>query len=355
MGDGRILMGLLEKDVADFIESRRADGFAKATLKNYRGDLLKLQKTVGRRQTSQVTPSDLDRLFAQEGEKIAPASLNNLQANLQAFFKWCRQRGRIPREYDPLEGRRFRKVIPTEKKRVPVSQFPALLEAAVNPRDRMIVALGLYLLLRQGEIGDLRIGDVDLDSGQITCRIFKTKDMDIMPISAELDEELRRWFRIYAENAGPLQHHWYLVPSRRFTHGDWGPGGVQPNRLGQLLPEKHANGIISAVQRALTGIGWSMRRADGKPENFGGHVLRRSAARAMFDELALEGYDGALRTVQAFLHHSSSQMTEKYLGLEVDRAIRDKKYTGKNMFPSLVAPNVVRLEVVNGEADHHVV
>jgi integrase len=354
MGDS--LMGRVDKDVADFIESRKSEGYALATLRNYTYNLNRLIRHAGSRNTGTITTSDIDQVFAAAVQDLTSASMNNLQACLQAFFKWCRQRGRISRDHDPLAGRRFRKVIPMEKRRVPVGQFPALLDAAVNPRDRMIVALGLFLLLRQSEIADLRIGDVNLESGQITARIFKTKDMDVMPISRELDVELRRWLTLYAEQCGPLQHHWFLAPSRRFTGEDWGPGGVLPNRLGRLLPETRCPHVVGAVQRALKGIGWEMRRPDGKPEWHGAHVLRRSAARAIFDELAAEGYDGALRTVQSFLHHASSQMTERYLGLEVDRAIRDKKYQGAAMFPSLSAGNVVRLEVAhNGEADDYAV
>ena len=345
-------MGYLSKDWSDFIESRTADGYAKSTIKNYRRAGRATLRVLGDVKTESLTHRDMDRVFANREGSQTPQTLNEMQSILMAFFKWCRERNVIPQNHNPLAGRRFRKIAPVARKRVPVAEFPALLDAASNPRDRMIIALGLYLMLRQSEISDLRIGDVDLKSGQITCRIFKTKDLDVMPISAELDRELRDWFKVYQENAGPLHYDWYLAPSRRFSHDDYGPNGIMPNRLGILTPTVKPSQIERVVKRALTGIGWEMYSPAGKSEWHGAHVLRRSAARAMFDELSQEGYDGALRTVQAWLHHKNSTMTEHYLGIEIDRATRNKKYTGKAMFPSLADAKIIRLEVVHGEGDN---
>lgn len=67
----------------------------------------------------------------------------------------------------------------------------------------------------------------------------------------------------------------------------------------------------------------------------GGHTLRRSGARAYFDELVSAGYDGALRRVQSMLGHASSSMTEQYLGLDLDRQKRNFDLAGKPMFTSV--------------------
>lgn len=344
-------MGRLSQDFKAFLESRTSDGYAKSTIKNYQRTGKLMVQMFGDVKTESLNHRDMDRLFAERAGAQTPQTLNEMQSHLMAFFRWCRERDAVPPNFNPLAGRRFRKIAPIPRKRVPVGEFPALLDAATNPRDRIIIALGLYLMLRQSEIIDLRVGDVDLASGQITCRIFKTKDLDVMPISIELDRELRAWFEVYQDNAGPLQYDWYLAPSRQFTVEDYGPNGIMPNRLGALTPHVKANQIERVVKRALTGIGWEMYSPTGKPEWHGAHVLRRSAARAMFDELSSEGYDGALRTVQAWLHHKSSTMTEHYLGIEIDRATRNKKYAGRAMFPSLEDSKVTRLEIVRGQGD----
>jgi integrase len=345
-------MGYLSKDWSDFIESRTADGYSKSTVKNYRRTAKVTLMVLGDMKTESLTHRDMDRLFANRPGSQTPQTMNEMQSHFMAFFKWCRERNVTSPNHNPLAGRRFRRIAPVARKRVPVAEFPALLDAAPNARDRIIIALGLYLMLRQSEIADLRVGDVDLQSGQITCRIFKTKDLDVMPISKELDRELRAWFKVYQDNAGPLHYEWYLAPSRRFGRDDYGPNGIMANRLGVLTPTVKSNAIERIVKHALTGIGWEMYSPAGKPEWHGAHVLRRSAARAMFDELAKEGYDGALRTVQAWLHHKNSTMTEHYLGIEIDRATRNKKYTGEAMFPSLEDAHVIRLEVIRGEGDN---
>ena len=101
------------------------------------------------------------------------------------------------------------------------------------------------------------------------------------------------------------------------------------------------------AQRALVGIGFDTHDEHGVTAREGMHTLRRSGARALFNELVLEGYDGALRTVQSYLHHSSSTMTERYLGLAEDRHRRNKEFVGRNLYPSL-AQGVIRI----GEDGH---
>jgi integrase len=54
------------------------------------------------------------------------------------------------------------------------------------------------------------------------------------------------------------------------------------------------------------------------------HTLRRSAARQMFDALVeTRHWDGALRVVQALLHHSTLE-TEQYIGLSTEILTRDE-------------------------------
>lgn len=72
------------------------------------------------------------------------------------------------------------------------------------------------------------------------------------------------------------------------------------------------------------------------------HTLRRSAARALFDRLATEGYDGALRLVQAMLHHAQSSTTEHYLGLTLDKKRRDDIIRGESMYPAWTAASKIR-------------
>lgn len=338
----------IEDAVELFITARAADGAAPNTCKGYRSNLAHLTRVVGRKRIRDLTVTDVDTLFADLSPRMADASINAVIASLSAFFKWSRARGHMEPTCDPLAGRRMRKLRRVERRRLTASQFPALLAAAPHPRDRMILAIGLYLMLRQSEIGDLRVGDVNLDAGEVRVRIFKTRDADTMPISSELDCELRRWLTYYTDECGPLQPDWYLVPRRTKSTTRDPLGRIVPDWTSQrLIPDQRVWKIEAVAQQALAQIGWEMRDVNGKSMWEGMHTLRRSGARALFDELVAQGYDGALRTVQAFLHHANSVMTERYLGLELDRSSRNRKFTGQPMFPSQEAGNVVVLREVS--------
>lgn len=341
---------MLEDAIDLFLKARRAEGAAANTLKNYENQLNYLVRLIGKRHVSKIAVADMDELFAELSTRLADNSLNQIHATLCLFFRWCRNRGHMPLDLDPMAGRRMRKVRRVERRRVPASQFGELLDAVDHPRDRMVIALGLYLMLRQSEIADLRVGDVDLSSGEVAVRIFKTRDSDVMPISSELDRELRAWLTFYAEKCGPLKHDWYLVPAK-----DLGP--INRNEAGKVVrlpltdvicPTRKMVKVERVVQRGLAGIGWPTHDEQGKPLRTGAHTLRASSARALFDELVSQGYDGALRTVQAFLHHANGTMTERYLGLEIDRSQRNKKFNGSPLLPSQAAENVVPLRSVVG-------
>src|SRR5690606_30101648 len=86
------------------------------------------------------------------------------------------------------------------------------------------------------------------------------------------------------------------------------------------------------VQGALGALGYPTRGE-------GCHTVRRSVARAFFDSMATDtGYDAALRTVSAMLHHKSSATTEIYLGLTSERVRRDSLLRGRPFLSALGAP-----------------
>jgi integrase len=240
----------------------------------------------------------------------------------------------MPKDNDPMYGRRKPKRAHKERNRVHVSKFPALLDAAGarSSRDRVALALLIYTLARDGEITDLRIRDVDLDAGYIMMRVHKSRKEDRMPISAELDAELRRWLTVYSEEIGFLEPHYYLVPSRDTRGVPGEDGSFVEQRHVRFVPERRIPQLGKMVNPALEDIGFPTRDANGRPLWEGAHTARRSGARALFDSLSASGYDFALRVVQSMLHHSSMQTTEAYVGLSADRRSRDEIIRGKKMY-----------------------
>lgn len=165
-----------------------------------------------------------------------------------------------------------------------------------------------------------------------------------MPICAELDAELRLWLTRYAEQVGPLRPNHFLLPRRQSV-------GTVHNDAGRIVghemtyfPEDRVRSLGRVVRPVLEQAGFPVVDHAGRSAGEGAHTLRRSGARALFDQWANHGYDNALRMVQSMLHHSSIAQTERYIGVTADRRSRDELLRGKPMFP-IDNNNVVRLTV----------
>lgn len=327
----------LQQALNEYLKFRTTAGYSKNTVDNDRVLAKKFLAVTGDVDTKRITPQHVDRFFehlVSGPKRYAPGTINGHHAALASFFRWCRARGHMKPDYDPFVGRRYLPQPAKAMPRVPMAKFPALLDAAKHPRDRILIACGLYLMARQSEITSIRLGDVDLQTGEIHMIIFKSKVVDSMPISQELHSEITRWLKFYQEECGPLDPSWYLVPTMKYS-----PYGMI------IRPTKQMKKPELPVKKALAEVG-----VTGK--HIGMHVLRRSSARALHDEMTERGYDGALRRVSAWLHHKSVTVTETYLGMDIDRAQRDQESKFKTLFPSLAADNVIDLgSRKNGEAD----
>jgi integrase len=305
----------MKEQLSDAIEAymrhRTSQNYSKGTLKVDRQVLTKFLAISGNIYCHQVTPRHIERHFEEVTKTRQAASLKNDHGVLRRFFEWCRGTGRIPINHDPMFGRRQPKAVKRERNRLPVTRFTELLEAAEerDPRDRALCALLLYTLGRDSEVTDLRIRDLDLQGGWLKVRIHKTGQEDTLPVSAELDKEMRRWLTHYGTVAGPLQPWFHLVPAR----------GVFPVRSdsGQIVkhesvyrPEKKIGGAGRIVNPILDKIGFPVLDENGKPCGEGSHTIRRSGARALFDILVE--------------------------GITADRRTRDDVIRGKMLYPSAV-------------------
>lgn len=318
----------------------QARGLAATTRKNAAQVLHKALVSWGNIQVSSVSDLHVDRLFT--SHDWSARTRNLYMQNLRQFFKWCRLRRYMAKDYDPTDLWGAAKV-PTnkDKLRIPVSQFAALLDAAPHPRDRAIVALGLFTFMRGSEISTLRVGDLDLGKSQLHITRHKTLDEDVLPVSSELAVELTRYLNWYRADQGTLLESWFLVPAKKPDPWEQGPDGLlrrRPNPA-SVKPRVQEKKPYRAVQRALRGIG-----LDVKGE--GSHSLRRSGARALADSLRSTGYDGALLRVASMLGHKSTKVTEHYIGWGLERTQRNEMIAGKAMFPEMEqAPG---LRVVGG-------
>lgn len=284
-----------------------------------------------------VIAPDIDR-YVEDMADCSASSRNLRVRKIRQFFAWCQRRGYV-RE-NPVE-RRPEREDPADPMFIPVDQFGDLLDNADNPRDRMVISLGLYLFLRSSEIQTLRVGDLLNDFSGIHTTQHKTGSRDLMPVSSELQRELHDYLDWYWSQT-TYEPQSFLVPALRrvSTEPDAYPGTGRfhrvPTRL-ELEPRMPVTKPHRIVQTALAEMGLPVFRQ-------GGHTLRRSGARALFDSLRAEqGVDGALQVVKSMLHHENVAMTERYLGVAPEREIRDARIKGRPMFPQQEVAEVVSL------------
>jgi integrase len=252
---------------------------------------------------------------------LSPGAYNQALTRLRGFDAYCREQGYYNRS---LVSRQVTTKAdpPKQRTRYSAKELLAIIEAAENPRDRMLVALLANTALRAGEAVALRWGDVDLDEGYLAVTIFKSSKVDRRPITAGLDRELRRWKAYVTNECGYPPDHWFLVPAKSSFRWEMKAGEEpQRNNLGRLRPERKLGQPYRCVQAALKRLGLP---ADKE----GGHTIRRSVALIYFEQLVAEGYDDALLTVSALLNHANVIVTQRYLGLDRHVEKRDATLKG---------------------------
>lgn len=321
---------MLSDAIGRYLADKRAKGYAANTIRHHRTTLNHLLADIGNIQLSSIQPRHID-IFWSKHEDWGPGNFNKNRSTLRTFFTWAQARGYMPKASDPMEGVRKRKVPPKDWLIIPETEFDSVLDAAGNPRDRALVAVGLYLFTRGSESTAIRWGDINWDTKEITVNRGKTTTLDVLPMCSELEKELRRWRLAYAESVGEVpKPAWFLLPAytKPVFKGRMPGGGRTPIYQAEsvLIPTRQFRDATRRVQTVLTRAGYP--ELDGE----GGHTLRRSGATALYNELSDRGHDRSIRMVQAMLGHTSISTTEVYLRLDLDRKTRNDLLAGKPMF-----------------------
>lgn len=327
----------LSEAVAEYLDHLKARGLEPLTIKNHHQPLRRAIRLWGDIYVSSIKPGHIDQLMSTTtwSARTRNGYLSNMRSG---FFPWCRRNNFIPKDYDPTEGWRPSKVPSKDKTWMPVEEFPALLDAAPSPRDRVLLAVGLFTMCRGSEVTSIKVRDVDFDRDTLFIYRQKTKEEDVLPMPIELRDELLRWMRIYEDKCGPLQPDWYLVPGQGkhpMAHDHTIGKLVSTGEPAPLKPTLRIGRPYMAVKRTLRIMGLDDHRA-------GVHLLRRSSARAYYDLLVANGHDHALMRVGAILGHKDTKTTQIYLGLSIERQQRNAMLAGKTMFPGMNDRGTVR-------------
>lgn len=346
--------------VDDYLARRVRSGKADNTMRVDRTLLPRFARHLGDPKFRDVTPAMVRDFFygsggimdvhtsttkgQEERAAVQAGTHNSYRSRLRVFLGWAKAHGYtdsgvLMEDIDPMK-------VPRKRRQQPApALLLQLLDQAECAMHRAYLAVAVNTACRASEITALRVGDIDFQEGTLFVTVIKTKEEDDMPISADLDRELRVWLVEYAAALGrPLRDDDYLFPARtgntiatHYFDEEQGkrvyvrtPFVYHPDR-----PVQRTEKIVKSVLAAL-----------GLPTRYEGtHTLRRAVARAFFDSMAAEtGYDNALRVVSALLHHANMSTTERYLGLSSERARRDQLLKGRPFLSAMVSQeNVVPL------------
>lgn len=315
-------MTSLEQAANEYLAQIEAGGLNPATVRNVTYTLQQLCEAAGPIRARDLGHHDIDRWRA--GYAWAPSTYNRKLSDVRQFVTWLQKRRYLDPSKEILFGYRTMKNPKRDRLRIPRSEWDRLLDSANHPVERVLVACGLYTMARPSEIVSLRVGDWDRDNYTLSLYRHKQSKPDLMPVCLELHAELTRWMEWYEAHA-IIDARSFLIPSRTQHNQDPATGQWRYTSDGRVNPTRPQHRPSRAVQRVLAAAGYSTRRE-------GGHTLRRSAARAYYDHLVDTGHDGALRQVQTILDHSSSVVTEGYLGTTRDKVERDRHLKGRSMF-----------------------
>jgi integrase len=317
------------------LEAKR---LAPGTIRAHESTMRLFMRVTGDIKLDSIRAEHVDRVFMQYN--WAATTRNTKIGQLRSFFSWARGSRHMNPANNPMLGWRQRAAPDVQHLRIPYAEWQRLFDACLHPQERIVIATGLYLFLRASEQRALTVGCVTLQNHTIDVWRPKTRKWQIMPISSELGVELRAWLTHLSEHYDVRPEH-HLICSRNkdaahdpVTHR-WIAG------TGTLNLERPVHKPHLIVQRVLRRAGYAVEKGQGE------HTLRRSGARALFDALVAEGYDGALKQVQTLLGHANSWQTEKYLGIDLDQKRVLEAYAGKPMFATSHA-NVVPIR----KADH---
>lgn len=350
----------LRSAVEEYLETRQRSGKADNTMRIDTTLLPRFAGHLGNPDFSQLSAKQVREFFYGPGgimdshstrikgqpvrEAVGPSTHNNYRARLKVFFTYCKNSGFTALDnyltgVEPLPEPKKRRQQP------PPSLLLQLLDQAECAMHRAYLATAINTACRASEITGMRVGDVDFARSEVFVTVVKTREEDEMPLTADLERELRLWLVEYAELLGrPLRADDYLFPART---GNTISTHYLDETSGQRIyvrtpfvwhPDRPVQRTEKIVKHALAAVGLPTRYE-------GTHTIRRAVARAYFDSLSTElGYDAGLRTVSALLHHSNMATTERYLGLSSERKRRDETMRGKAFLTAMVSQeNVVPL------------
>ena len=258
-----------------FLEHKRAEGLSPHTLGAYQRELRRFGEYLagcGVCAPGQVTREHVLAYRMSLSEQAA-RTIGRRIATLQSFFRFLKERGEIADK--PTDGIPLPRIVWERRHVLSESETKRLLGAATSMREQAIIVLLLQTGIRRGEVGTLRVADIDWERGAILVRGKGQKQRD-MPMT----EDVRRALKVLLaeHNGSPIK---------------------------ELLVSQYGEAY------SPHGIGWIMRNIVARA-GLAGHGITPHTFRRTF-ATGLDRRGVGLRTIQELMGHASPATTAAYI------------------------------------------
>lgn len=261
--------------------------YSPRTITAYRSDFRRFQAFMAS-QELEALPASVERtsirgyVASMRTSGLSPTSIARRIHSLHSFWRYLLAEGYA--QHDPFGQISIPKLPRAVPQVLSLEEAHRLLAATERQRsvfdafrDRAILTLLLFGGLRRSEILNLKLRDLDLDTGTVCLTAAKGNKSRMLPLSPQAAEAVRDWLELRPQSA---QH------DRVFT-----------SKWGAALSK---NGLTTCLTRALTGAGITR-------EGISLHTLRHT-----FSTLMLRG-GCDLHSLQCMLGHSRLDTTAIYL------------------------------------------
>ena len=189
------------ESLALYAETLRGNNTAVLSIKAYMGDLRQFVAWLQTRRVDWDIPYRIERIdivgFINKlaAEKTTAVTRRRKLAAIRGFLKFCKDNQIIfGNPAETIEG-------PIREQRDPVvllkTEYKALLQVAgQNRRDFAIVMLFLQTGLRVSELVNLRLGDVSLETKELTVRQGKGRKDRVVPLVGQALEALKAYLKV---------------------------------------------------------------------------------------------------------------------------------------------------------------
>ena len=279
----------LPEAVTEMLAAKEQEGTSRPYLKLLRCYLGQLAETFPC-QLRSVTTSQLGDFFRQRD--VSARSRNNARTTTGAFFKFCKERGWLPKDHDGIE------LVPKFKERPQpieiftpweLAQFLAFARAEMVP----FLAVGAFAGLRSAEIERLDWSEVRLAERfiEVTAAKAKTASRRLVPIT----DNLAQWLAPLAQATGRVvpfdnvakQIGWLVEDANAGLHAAAKAAGGDPGSAPQVKWKKNAlrHSFISYRVAELKNVAQVALEAGNSPQIIFAHyreLVRPSEATAWF-------------------------------------------------------------------------